>query len=267
MNSFSKTVMPVLLGLFFISGSVFVSSCKKDEPVKITDSLDLPEPGTGAITMKFKNTCNGSNLILDFKKYLNANGDSFQVSSFNYYISNLVFNKADGTKFIEKESYHLIKAEDDKTWEFTMLNVPPGEYNSVNFLIGVDSARNVSGAQTGALDPAQGMFWTWSTGYIMAKMEGTSSSSPAGGNTIAYHIAGFEGKENGIKPVTITFPSPLVVSGGVAKKFVLRAELDTWFGPPNVIDFATHPTVVTLNATSNQIAANYSKMFTFSAFE
>jgi hypothetical protein len=267
MNSFSKPLMAVLLGLFFLSSSVFVSSCKKDEPVKITDSLDLPQPGTGAIIMKFKNTCNGTNLVLDFKKYLNANGDTFQVSAFNYYISNLVFAKSDGTKYIEKESYHLIKANEETSLEFTMINVPSGEYTSVDFLIGVDSARNVSGAQTGALDPAHGMFWTWSTGYIMAKMEGTSSSSPAGGNTIAYHIAGFEGKENGIKPVTISFPSPLVVSGGMAKKFVLRAELDTWFGTPNVIDFATHPTVVTLTPISNQIAANYSKMFTFSAFE
>lgn len=266
MKSLNKiSFLPLaLLALWMFSIPV---SCKKDEPIKISDSLDLPQPGTGGIIMKFKNTCNGTNLVLDFKKYLNANGDTFQVSAFNYYISNVVFSKSDGSTFVEPESYHLIMANRDSTHEFTMINVPPGEYTSVKFLIGVDSARNISGAQTGALDPAHGMFWTWSTGYIMAKMEGTSSSSPAGGNTIAYHIAGFAGKESGIKPVVISFPSPLLVEGGKARKVVLRAELDTWFGPPDTISFSATPTVVTVNPTSQKIANNYSKMFTFSAFE
>lgn len=246
---------------------LFISSCKKDEPVRITDSLNLPRPGTGGIILKFKNTCNGSNLVLDFKKYLNANGDTFQVSAFNYYISNIVFLKSDGSTYTEPESYHLIMANRDSTHQFTMINVPPGEYTSVKFLIGVDSARNVSGAQTGALDPAHGMFWTWSTGYIMAKMEGISSSSPAAGNNIAFHIAGFEGKQSGIKPISISFPSPLIVEGGLASKVVLRAELDTWFGPPDTIKFANTPNVVSVNPTSQKIANNYSKMFSFSAFE
>ncbi len=265
--SYARGLFSAFLLMLIFSISPFISSCKKDDPVKITDSLDLPQPGSGAIIMKFKNTCNGTNLVLDFKKYLNSNGDTFQVSAFNYYISNLVFTKSDGTKYIEKESYHLIKANEETSLEFTMINVAAGEYTSVDFLIGVDSARNVSGAQTGALDPAHGMFWTWSTGYIMAKMEGSSSSSPAGGNSIAYHIAGFEGKDNAIKPVSITFPSALIVEGGKAKKLVLRAELDTWFASPNVINFATTPTVVSVSPTSVLIAKNYSNMFSFSAFE
>ena len=52
--------------------------------------------------------------------------------------------------------------------------MPAGNYNSLSFLLGVDSMHNVSGAQTGALDPANDMFWTWNSGYVMAKMEGAS---------------------------------------------------------------------------------------------
>ncbi|WP_316930094.1 MbnP family protein, partial [Hymenobacter sp. IS2118] len=40
-------------------------------------------------------------------------------------------------------------------------DIPVGDYQSVSFTVGVDSARNVAGAQTGALDPNNGMFWTW----------------------------------------------------------------------------------------------------------
>jgi hypothetical protein len=61
----------------------------------------------------------------------------------------------------------------------------------MEFMIGVDSARNNSGAQTGALDPTNGMFWSWSTGYIMAKFEGTSAQSPAAANALKFHIGGF----------------------------------------------------------------------------
>jgi hypothetical protein len=51
------------------------------------------------------------------------------------------------------------------------------DITGIRFLLGVDSARNVSGIQTGALDPARGMFWTWNSGYVMAKIEGSSPSA------------------------------------------------------------------------------------------
>jgi hypothetical protein len=262
-----KSLAGVYLFYALLVFSPFVTSCKKDDPVKITDTLKLPQPGSANISMKFRNVCNGTDLVLDSKRYLNANGDTFFVSKFNYYITNVVFVNENGNNYVEPESYHLIMAEDAARHEFNVASVPPGSYKSVKFLIGVDSARNVSGAQTGALDPSLGMFWTWSTGYIMALMEGSSPSSTAVGNNLAFHIAGFSGKENGIKPVEITFPSALVIDGSKTKKLTLKADLDTWFSAPNVIDFALTPNVVTINATSKLIANNYSRMLTLESIE
>lgn len=92
----------------------------------------------------------------------------------------------------ELNSYHLINEEGTASKSFSFF-VMPTQYNSLSFLIGVDSLKNVSGAQTGGLDPLNGMFWTWNTGYIMFKMEGNSPSSSVVNNKIEYHIGGFSG--------------------------------------------------------------------------
>jgi hypothetical protein len=68
--------------------------------------------------------------------------------------------------------------------------IPAGDYNRVDFLIGVDSLRNFSGLQTGALNPSNGMFWSWSTGYIFVRVEGTSPQSETG--LFMYHLGGYE---------------------------------------------------------------------------
>jgi hypothetical protein len=65
-----------------------------------------------------------------------------------------------------------------------------GRYQSLELMLGVDSARNTSGAQTGALAPDSGMFWAWNTGYIHTKLEGTLSRSAAG--TFAWHMGGYK---------------------------------------------------------------------------
>ncbi len=75
------------------------------------------------------------------------------------------------------------------------------------FLLGVDSLHNVSGAQTDALDPAKDMFWTWNTGYVMAKLEGNSPSSALVNNKYEFHVGGFSGKYNVLKKIlNLLFP-------------------------------------------------------------
>jgi hypothetical protein len=40
------------------------------------------------------------------------------------------------------------------------------------------------------LDVANGMYWMWNSGYIMAKMEGTSNQSGATNKNLKFHIFG-----------------------------------------------------------------------------
>ena len=64
--------------------------------------------------------------------------------------------------------------------------------NKNSLLFGVDSAIQVGGVGTGALDPLRGMYWTWQTGYVQWKMEGAirvdGVESP-----LELHLGGFDG--------------------------------------------------------------------------
>ena len=64
--------------------------------------------------------------------------------------------------------------------------------NKISLLFGIDSAIQVGGVGTGALDPLRGMYWTWQTGYVQWKMEGAirvdGVESP-----LELHLGGFDG--------------------------------------------------------------------------
>lgn len=64
--------------------------------------------------------------------------------------------------------------------------------NKISLLFGIDSAIQVGGVGTGALDPLRGMYWTWQTGYVQWKMEGAirvdGLESP-----LELHLGGFDG--------------------------------------------------------------------------
>ena len=128
-------------------------------------------------------------------------------------------------------------------------------------MVGVDSARNVSGAQTGALDPAKGMFWTWNTGYIMAKLEGNSPASPTG--IFEYHIGGFKQNESVIKKPVLLFPfgQILDLKPGKSSEMTVTANVNSWFYNPHDIKLNVNPVCTTPGILAQQIAENYSKMF------
>src|SRR4051812_38255197 len=85
---------------------VLIGACKKDEP-----AVNPPSGGTpmmGSTELSFKLMANGKT-VEDSTDYYNFAGDTFSISMFNYYVSNIVMTRSDGQKFVEKESYHLIK--------------------------------------------------------------------------------------------------------------------------------------------------------------
>ncbi|MNY06961.1 hypothetical protein D3C86_1397440 [compost metagenome] len=109
-------------------------------------------------------------------------------------MSNIRLKKADGSWWVQPDSYFLLNLANGINPSIQLSGVPHGEYTEVSYVLGVDSLRNVSGAQSGDLSPALGMFWSWNSGYIMLKAEGLSPNSDSG--SFAYHLGGFSGKDN-----------------------------------------------------------------------
>jgi hypothetical protein len=238
------------------------ASCKDDKKIEPTKDPD-PTTATGTVAMKFENYVGSSLLDLNsLNYYQNEHGDNFRVSRYKYYVSNIVLKGENGISYTEAESYHLLDQEDKSTLSFNMANVPAGKYTSMQLMIGVDSLRNVSGAQTGALDPAHGMFWTWNSGYIMAKVEGTSPQVPTASQSISFHIGGFAGSFNATHTIQLPLPNTMTVTDASSNKVTVKADLLAWFKAPNLIDFSTLYSIGTEGTESAQMSVNYSNMFT-----
>jgi len=65
-------------------------------------------------------------------------------------------------------------------------------FNKIKFDFGVDSTINVSGALGCDLDLTKGMYWTWQSGYVNFKMEGTCSGRPSPKNDFEFHLGGHQ---------------------------------------------------------------------------
>lgn len=138
--------------------------------------------------------------------------ETLHFTTMKYYISNVRLRKADGSWYEMPESCFLLDLSAAKGNEAVVPDVPSGEYTAVEILMGVDSTLNFSGAQTGALDPNNGMFWSWNSGYIMLKAEGTSPQSSDG--SFAFHLGGFAGDNRIQKKRTFEFNETLKVQEG-----------------------------------------------------
>lgn len=252
--------------LFIAATAAFISftSCKKDTKEPTPAPAPIPEATTGSLIVEFEPMVGTEALVMGTKTYTNAAGNTFNVTTWKFYISNVKLTKTDNSVVTISDSYYLV---DESTVAGSMIeikNVPFGDYKAISFMLGVDSARNVSGAQTGALDPANGMFWTWSSGYIMAKMEGTSPQSPDVANKLTFHIGGFSGANSSLKNINIGFNTDVAnVSKTITPKAHLTANLLEWFTSPNAVDFTTLYKVHMPGMNAKIIADNYADMFSF----
>ena len=193
------------------------------------------------------------------KQYRNFFDEPYQVSAFKFYIHAIQMINTDSGKVFElpKDKYYLVDFSDPANTR-VRIGVQPFKYNRIAFTLGVDSTRNVSGAQTDALDPGKGMFWTWNTGYIMAKLEGNSPLAATPNNAFEYHIGGFRTGENVVEKVTLLFPftSEIDLKPGKTTEMSISANVNSWFYNPHDIMITADPTCMTPGNLAVRIAEN-----------
>jgi hypothetical protein len=258
-----KTHSFKLLISAMIIPAMMITGCKKKDD---HDDHDHGLSGSNAMRMEFTHKVGNQLLALNTGNYTNAHGDQYTVSRFRYYVSNFRFRRTDGTYYTVPSDvntafgYFLIDEAQPSSKEISIPNIPAGDYNAVEFLIGIDSLRNTSGAQTGALDPAHGMFWSWNTGYIFLMFEGNSPQSTAANNALIFHVGGFKQPHNNIKKVTLTFNGAIAtVRNNISPTIHFIVDVQEIFANPNTISFATLNTAHMPMATM-PLAENYADM-------
>jgi hypothetical protein len=242
------------LTLLVLITTLFLTSCKKYESL---------ESAQNPFNIQFNLLCNGEKLTPNVQ-YLNKSSELYSISAFKIYIGDITLSNTITQQKFTSSQYHLLNSLDSTSLIITQpLN--KGTYNQLSFTIGIDSVHSVSGSQTDALDPINGMFWTWNTGYINAKLEGASPSSTAVGKTFTYHIGGFKSGENTQRIVFISLPPSLFINldDGFYNEIVLDVNLEQWFQGNHNVSIAATPTITTPGGLAIKIADNYATLFSF----
>jgi hypothetical protein len=161
-------------------------------------------------------------------------GDSLTFTKFRYYVSNIKIKKADGTWWSESNSYHIVDVAVESSLEINLSDIPAGNYTELQYTMGVDSSRNVSGAQDGALSVSESMFWNWNSGYIMLKAEGTAPNAAA--NNFQFHLGGFSGTNNIVTVKSTDFggTTMVIASDKTPHVHLLANPAKLWHASPSV---------------------------------
>jgi hypothetical protein len=255
----NKVVLAILVP------AVIISSCKKD-------NLEYNSNVKANLSVEFDNVAGSTDLQLNTATYTNAAGESFKVTKLKYYVSNFKLTNVDGTVYTvpQKDAYFLID-ESDATTHSPVLSIPEGEYKSISFVVGVDSLRNTMDVsqRTGVLDVsgvATDMYWSWNSGYIFFKMDGTSPSITGMGGVFQYHVGGFGGYStptiNNLKTITLDLTSrgTAKVKSGKDTNLHLMVDILKALSGATTMSFAT-TAMAHSPAAGVPIGNNYTNMF------
>lgn len=204
------------------------------------------------ITVKFIHTANGRPLEQE-SIYTNPFGENYSVSRLKYYVSNFTLIEQNEKEKTAK-NINLVNAFENDSIQ---IETSPGTKLTASFVLGVDSIYNCSGAQSGALDPLNGMFWTWNTGYIFFKLEGISAASKAEGQRIEHHIGGYAGPNKAIRSITIPVSFYAIENG------VLKIEMNAdnyWYGH-STLKISEYPAITAPGEMAKKAADNFDKMW------
>ncbi len=244
-----------------------------------SDPAPVPKGDTGSIRVEFDNVVGDQNLVLKGVKYYNQSGEDYVVTKFNYFVSNFKFYCTDGTVYtVPQDSSYFLVREDIRSSQFvTIPGVPVGDYDHVEFMIGVDSLRNTMPLEKrkGVLDPGgsmmeDGMYWAWNSGYIFVKLEGISSHGNPVNDKFYYHIGLFGGYDvrtvNNTRTVKVKFGNDIAtVTTGDIPEVHLFADVSKVFdgGSTNLKISEFNSVMGGQPEKSQEIANNYQHMFTY----
>ncbi|MEO7530170.1 MAG: MbnP family protein [Sediminibacterium sp.] len=240
--------MPIMrfILLIMFAGPCFTAGAQKKIPQR-------------TIALAFHHQIGNETLVLG-NSVKNILGEPINVEKFRYYVSNFSVTDDKGVTTKLSARYYLINEADASSKNIVLL-IPDINITRINFLLGVDSMRNVSGVQTGSLDPLKGMFWTWNSGYIMAKLEGNSESANTAGNHFTYDIGGFRKGMNVTKQIVLSIDK----KGKDVSEIHITADINHWFKGSTDLRIAENPFCHSPGSLAMKIADNYSTMFSINS--
>lgn len=167
-------------------------------------SMALSGQKTGLLTFEF--FFGEQKLELNKTYFIKGLHDSVSISSFKCYISNIRIKNTKGKSVCAEKKHHLLNIENPATLIIPINTKLPA--TAITFNIGIDSITNSKALLSGDLDPLNGMYWTWQSGFINWKIEGSSPHLNTRNDHFQYHIGGFTAPFNTLQTVTLKLDEP-----------------------------------------------------------
>lgn len=120
-----------------------------------------------------------------------ASGDSVLISGLRFYLSHIQLWNDSFKVGSTLKTHYLIDAANPASQKITVTLNSGLKFNAIRFVIGIDSATNYKGASEDELDPTNGMYWTWQSGYINFKLDGRTNLSSSRNNEFNFHLGGY----------------------------------------------------------------------------
>ncbi len=178
------------------------------------------------------------------KQYVTANQDTVEILEHKYIVSNIVFiNSTQGIERSLKNAYYLVKVSlDSHRYQLSIpgssTGLPPGNWDKIRFLIGLDSATNFAPEAAPKLFTDEGMFWDWNTGYKFYVMEGRYFSKdlqfPSTG--VIAHIGDMHNLVE--LEFDLSQKGNLLLENGKTSELVLNVHVDQLFVDPNLVNLS-----------------------------
>jgi hypothetical protein len=210
------------------------------------------QPGT--LVLRLHATAGDEPLVYNQFGYDNpGGGGQFRVRDFLFFVSNIRLVAKNGVHE-PAESYHLARFDNPTvSYEIVLNDVPPRDYDRVEFALGVDAEANGSVRSVGDLDPNGRMAWSWETGYKFILFEGALQVDERV-IPLVYHV-GFDENYTPLSFSRDASVEPLSTSVVDFSVDVLRI-----FDGQETIDMATLPDVKFDEDDARLIAGNLTRM-------
>ena len=155
--------------------------------------------------------------------YVSKNNDSLQFSKIKFYLTDFKILTKEGKIKQLPNSDFLVAIFNGESSSILLENVSYKTGDQLLFNIGVNEKMNTSGALSGALDPANGMYWSWQSGYINFKIEGKSPSCSTRKNKFQFHIGGYK------KPFAATRSKSVTITNAINNVLIIDFDIATLF--------------------------------------
>jgi len=234
-NIFKYSALALIVLLTF-------NSCKKDDPI---NEPIIVEDKSGTFEIEINATMNGEP-VQGFTPFTNVNNHRATIEDFKFYLGAFKLKNPQGVSIdISGVAFFDLLNNVNSV----KIKLPEGDYADLSFFVGVpDELNGTSNPDFSAsiynqehpLSIFNGMYWTWSTGYIFLKVEGKIDTSATQNQDFNRNYFYHVGLQNNFLPKE--FPgTEIKINKGKTTKLVFKFEYNDLFrNPTDTINMAVN---------------------------